>query len=226
MSDPATAEMLTPQDFPLGTKRLAQDDGYFETFNRDNVTLVDIRTAPIEEITPTGLRTADGEYELDAIVFATGFDAVTGAALAIDIRGRGGLPLREKWAGGRASISASPPRASRTCSRSPARAARRCSATWCSRSSSTWTGSATRSDYLREHDLATIEATPDAEDAWVEHVAEVGNATLFPLADSWYVGANIPGKTRVLLPYLGGFGPYSKICADVAAGGYAEFALA
>ena len=226
VQDEQTAEMLTPHDFPLGTKRLAQDDGYFETYNRDNVTLVDIRKAPIEEITPTGLRTADGEYELDALVFATGFDAVTGAALAIDIRGRGGLPLREKWAGGPRvylglSTAGFPNMFTITGPGSPSVLSNMVLAI---EQHVDWI--ADTMGYLRERGLTTIEATPAAEDAWVEHVAEVGNATLFPLADSWYVGANIPGKTRVLLPYLGGFGPYSKVCADVAASGYAEFALA
>lgn len=224
--DPATAELLTPRDYPLGTKRLAQDDGYFETFNRDNVTLVDIRKAPIERITRTGLVTADAEYELDTIVFATGFDAVTGPLFAIDIRGRDGATLRDSWADGPRSYlglaaAGFPNMFVITGPGSPSVLSNMVVSI---EQHVDWIADAIA--YLRDHGLQRIEAATDAQEQWTAHVAEVGNATLFPLADSWYVGANVPGKPRVFLPYLGGVGPYRKICDEVAAKGYEGFVLA
>jgi cation diffusion facilitator CzcD-associated flavoprotein CzcO len=223
--DPETADTLTPRDYPLGTKRLAQDDGYFETFNRDNVTLVDIRRAPIEEITPTGLRTAEGEYELDAIVFATGFDAVTGPLLAIDIRGRGVTTLRDKWRDGPhtylgLAVTGFPNMFVITGPGSPSVLSNMVVSI---EQHVEWIADAIT--YMSEHGFHRIEATEAAQEGWTKHVAEVGETTLFPLAESWYVGANIPGKPRVFLPYVGGVGPYRQICDDVAAKGYEGFTL-
>jgi len=223
--DGAVAELLSPSGYPLGAKRLAQDDAYYETFNRDNVTLVDIRQAPIETITPTGLRTTAAEYELDVIVFATGFDALTGPLLAIDLRGRSGLALRDKWADGpRAYLGLAtagfPNLFVVTGPGSPSVLSNMVVSI---EQHVDWIADAIA--YLRRHGHETIEATDEAEERWVEHVAEVGDATLFPQANSWYVGANIPGKPRVLLAYLGGVGPYRKLCDEVAASGYEGFAL-
>jgi len=222
--DPAVAERLMPTDHPIGTKRICVDIDYYKTYNRDNVTLVDVRSAPIEEITPKGVRTADAEYELDAIVFATGFDAMTGALFGIDLRGRGGTTLKEKWADG------------------PRTYLGLTTAGFPNLFIVTGPGSpsvlsnmvvsieqhvefiADALAYLRERELDCIEPTVEAEDGWVDHVNEVGNATLFPQAKSWYTGANIPGKVRIFMPYIGGVGPYREICDGVAAKGYEGFA--
>jgi cyclohexanone monooxygenase len=223
--DSETAELLLPRDYPLGGKRLAQDDSYFETFNRDNVTLIDVRRSPIEEITPTGLRTNAAEYELDAIVFATGYDAVTGPLLAIDIRGRGDLTLRERWAHGpRAYLGVAtagfPNMFIITGPGSPSVLSNMVVSI---EQHVDWIADAIV--YLREHGLSRIESEPDADERWAEHVAEIGDTTVFARAESWYMGANIPGKPRVLLAYVGGVGPYREKCDEVAAHGYEGFVL-
>jgi cyclohexanone monooxygenase len=223
--DPQVAEALLPRDHPIGTKRLCVDTGYYDTYNRDNVTLVDLRRAPIEAITPTGLRTREAEYALDSIVFATGFDAMTGALLKIDIRGRRGAALREKWAGGPRSylgimVAGFPNLFTITGPGSPSVLSNMIVSI---EQHVEWVADCLA--YLRERGLATIEATSEAEDAWVAHVNEVANTTLYPLANSWYMGANIPGKPRLFMPYVGGVGAYRKRCEEVAAQGYAGFAL-
>ena len=199
-----------PDDHPIGTKRICVDTDYFETYNRDNV---DARRRPRRpdrgDHPDAASQTSDAEYELDVIVFATGFDAMTGALLDIDIRGR----ERPAAAGEVGERAAHLPRphdrrlpepVPRHRPGQPVRAEQHGP----SRSSSTSSGSPTAIGHLRRHGLEAIEATPDAEDAWVEHVDEVAQATLFPRANSWYVGANIPGKPRVFMPYLGGVGAY------------------
>ena len=226
VEDPEVAELLTPRDYPLGAKRLCQDTDYYETFNRDNVTLVDVRSAPIEEIVPTGLRTRDAEFELDAIVFATGFDAISGALLAIDIRGRDGLVLREKWATGpRAylglAIAGFPNLFTITGPGSPSVLS---SMVLSIEQHVDWITDAI--GHLRDEGLETMEPTAEAQDAWVAHVAEVADFTLMTQADSWYMGANVPGKPRVCMPYLGGVGPYAQRCREIADAGYEGFALA
>jgi cyclohexanone monooxygenase len=223
--DPAVAGKLLPRDHPLGTKRLCLDTGYYATFNRANVTLVDVRPTPIEEITPTGLRTSDAEYTLDSIVFATGFDAMTGALSNIDIRGRGGAALSQKWSAGPRAylglmVAGFPNLFTITGPGSPSVLSNMALSI---EQHVDWIAGCL--DYLRRHELAGIEATADAENAWVEHVHEVGNATLFPLANSWYMGSNIPGKPRVFMPYIGGVGAYRQKCDEVAANGYEGFAL-
>jgi cyclohexanone monooxygenase len=223
--DPAVAELLLPRDYPIGAKRLCQDEGYFQTFNRDDVTLVDIRSAPIEEITPTGIRTAGGEYELDVVVFATGFDALTGALLQIDIRGRDGLTLAEAWGNGpRAylglAVAGFPNLFTVTGPGSPSVLSNMVVSI---EQHVDWIADCIAA--LRERGVDRIEATPEAQEAWMEHVAEVGESTLFPRAASWYVGANVPGKPRVFMPYVGGVGPYRDRCAEIAANGYEGFTL-
>jgi cyclohexanone monooxygenase len=223
--DPETAELLMPRDYPYGTKRPPIDTDYYETFNRDNVKLVDLRRSPIEAITPTGLRTTEAEYEFDSIVFATGFDAMTGGFFRIDIRGRDGLSLKDKWAAGpRTYLGISThgfpnlfmitgPGSPSVLSNMPISIEQHVE----------WIADCIA--YLRAHDLASVEPSLDAEDGWVAHVNEVAAGTLFPLANSWYLGANIPGKPRVFMPYVGGVGNYRKICADVAAKGFEGFVL-
>lgn len=221
--DPAVAEALSPHDHPIGTKRLPLDTDYYETFNRDNVTLVDVRKAPIETITPTGLRTRDAAYELDSIVFATGFDAMTGTLLNMDIRGRSGSTLKEKWAEGPRTYlgiatAGFPNLFLVTGPGSPSVLSNMMVSI---EQHVDWVADCLT--YLRAHDLTAIEATVEAEDAWVIHVNDVGNTTLYPLANSWYVGANIPGKPRIFMPYVGGVGAYRKKCDEVAAKGYEGF---
>jgi cyclohexanone monooxygenase len=222
--DPAVAEALCPRQH-IGTKRTCVDIDYYETYNRENVELVDIRDAPIVEITPAGLRTTAHEYELDSLVFAIGFDAMTGAMREIDVRGRGGLELREKWAAGPRTylglaIAGMPNMFLITGPGSP------------SVLSNMVVSIEQHVDfvagaiaYLREHGLDCIEATEEAEAGWVQHVADLANATLYPRASSWYVGANIPGKPRVFMPYVAGCGSYRQECESVVRGGYAGFSL-
>jgi cyclohexanone monooxygenase len=223
--EPGIAEALTPKDYPLGTKRLCVDTSYYATFNRDNVTLVDLRKTPIEAITPRGVRTSDAEYAVGSLVFATGFDAMTGALLKIDIRGRAGRTLREKWAAGPRTylgltIAGFPNLFIITGPGSPSVLSNMIVSI---EQHVDWIADCLA--YLRDHGREAIEATADAEDAWVAHVNEVGHATLYPLARSWYTGANVPGKPRVFMPYIGGVGVYRQKCDEVAKKGYEGFRL-
>jgi cation diffusion facilitator CzcD-associated flavoprotein CzcO len=223
--DPAVAAALTPTDYPLGTKRLCVDTDYYATFNRDNVTLIDLRKAPIEAITPRGVRTPEAEYAVDSLVFATGFDAMTGALLKIDIRGRGGVTLGDTWAAGPRTylglaVAGFPNLFMITGPGSP------------SVLSNMIVSIEQHVDWITEclaHLRATsrrrIEATPEAQAAWVEHVNEVGHMTLYPRAKSWYMGANVPGKPRIFMPYIGGVGVYRQKCDEIAAAGYTGFTL-
>ena len=223
--DPAVAELLAPRDYPLGTKRLCVDTDYYDTFNRDNVTLIDLKKSPIEAITPDGLRTRDRSYALDSIVFATGFDAMTGSLLAIDIRGRAGKALKEKWAEGPrtylgVSIAGFPNLFTITGPGSPSVLSNMIVSI---EQHADWIADCI--EYLRNNGRMAIEATVEAEDEWVEHVNQVGHATLYPQANSWYMGANIPGKPRIFMPYIGGVGVYRQKCDEVAAKGYEGFRL-
>jgi len=223
--DPDVAERLCPKDHPVGTKRPCLDVGYYETFNRDNVTLVDVRADPIEEITPTGLRTSVASYDLDVIVFATGFDAMTGPLLRMGITGRNGLTLAEKWhAGARTYLGLAtaefPNLFMVTGPGSPSVLASMITAI---EQHVDWIAEAIA--YIDSHSYDVIEPTLEAENAWVDHVNALADATLFRLANSWYMGANIPGKPRVFLPYVGGLGAYRARCDAVAGNGYEGFAL-
>ena len=225
VKDPGTAELLCPNDHPIGTKRLVLDTGYFETFNRDNVTLVNVRTAPIEEITPVGLRTTDAQYELDAIVFATGFEAMTGALREIDVRTSGGRVLAEDWERGPRTMlgvmcAGFPNLFLITGPGSPGVKSQMILS--CEQHVD-WIVDCLR--YLRAHCLAAIEPTDAAQDAWTQHVLDVASGTLYPLANSWYMGANIPGKARVFMPYVGGVQAYRRKCDEVAAKGYPGFVM-
>ena len=224
--DPAVAEKLAPKDHPIGTKRPCVDTGYFETYNRDNVTLIDTRATPIEEITPTGPRTIDRQFEVDSIVFATGFDAMTGALNNIEIRGRDGKCLKDKWSAGPRTylglmVAGFPNLFTISGPGSPSVLSNMALSI---EQHVDWIADCLA--YLRHHSFASMEATTEAEDHWVNHVNEVAGQTLYPLANSWYMGANIPGKPRVFLPYIGGFPAYCQKCNEVAANRYEGFTLA
>ena len=226
VKDRATAELLAPNDHPIGTKRLCLDTEYYETYNRPNVRLVDARRAPIEAITPYGLKTTAASYELDAIVFATGFDAMTGAMREIDISTSDGLRLADKWDGGPLTylgimIAGLPNMFMITGPGSPGVKTQMILSI---EQHVDWIADCLR--HLSDKGFRSIEAQPDAERDWVEHVNEVADRTLYPLANSWYVGANIPGKPRVFMPYVGGVPAYKKKCDEVAAAGYSGFTLA
>ena len=225
VKDPEVAEKLVPLDHPFGSKRTLIDTDYFETYNRANVTLVDIHTAPITEITETGIRTEDGHFDVDIIVYATGFDAMTGSFNRIDFRGRSGQKLKEKWAAGPLtylglSVAGFPNLFMITGPGSP----------------SVLTNMPIAIEqhvdlvtdvivHLRDEGLDLIEADLEAERAWVAHVNELAKPTMFMHANSWYLGANIPGKPRVFMPYCGGIGTYRKHCENVIANGYEGFTL-
>jgi cation diffusion facilitator CzcD-associated flavoprotein CzcO len=225
VDDPEVAELLMPRDYPFGTKRPCLDTNYYATFNRDNVSLVDVRATPIVEITTGGLRTTGDEYELDAIVFATGFDAMTGPLLGPDIRGVDGLALRDHWAAGPRtylgiSVAGFPNLFTITGPGSPSVLTNMMVSI---EQHVDWVADCI--GYLDREGLGAIAATSEAEQGWVDHVEEVGNFTLYPLADSWYMGANVPGKPRVFMPYIGGADVYRQICDGVAADGYKGFEL-
>ena len=227
VTDPATAAKLATIDHPFATKRPPIDTGYFETYNRDNVTLVDLRATPIECITPDGIRTRDGtEYNLDIIVFATGFDAMTGPLLRMNIHGSGGRALQEAWQAGPRTylglqVAGFPNLFTITGPGSPSVL---CNMPVAIEQHVEWiTGCIS---HMREHGFERIEPTAEAVDRWVEHVNAAANATLLPQAKhSWYLGANVPGKPRVFMPYAGGMARYRKTCADIAANGYQGFSL-
>ena len=224
VSDPQVAATLQPRSYPLGTKRICVDTDYFQTYNRDNVRLVDLNQTPIEAITSAGLRTSAEEFAFDSLVYATGFDAMTGAILALDIRGRGGESLREKWAAGPRTylglcVAGFPNLFTITGPGSPSVLSNMMVAI---EQHVDWIHDCVVS--LRAQELGSIEAAPEAEAEWVAHVAAVGDATLFPKANSWYLGANVPGKPRVFLPYIG-LGAYKEKCDAVAANEYEGFVL-
>ena len=212
-------------DTVIGCKRLCVDTGYYATFNRPNVHLVDSARDADRGDHPGGIRTCGHEHELDAIVFATGFDAMTGALLADRHQGsRRADRCATRGRPGRARTSASASPASRTCSSSPVPAAPRCSRTWSCRSSTTSSGSPTASPTCASTGCARSRPRLDAQDQWVDYVNMVADFTLFPSCNSWYLGANVPGKPRVFMPLLG-FPPYVERCNEVAAKGYEGFAL-
>ncbi|MFT3802965.1 MAG: NAD(P)/FAD-dependent oxidoreductase [Burkholderiaceae bacterium] len=219
--DPALADLLSPRQ-TIGCKRLCVDTGYYQAFNRPNVTLVDVSDAPIEAITPTGLRTANASYEFDCLVYATGFDAMTGTLLKIAITGRGGLRLQDKWHAGPRTylglgIAGFPNLFTISGPGSPSVLTNMLVSI---EQHVGWIGDCI--DWMRRQGRRRIEATEAAEDRWVEHVNAVADATLYPTCNSWYLGANVPGKTRVFMPLIG-FPPYVQRCAEVAASGYQGF---
>ncbi len=220
--DPETAAALQP-DTVIGCKRLCVDTGYYDTFNRDNVTLIDLQKHPIERFTRDGIMLGDSEHRFDSIVFATGFDAMTGSISKISITGRDGLALRDAWSAGPVnylglSVHGFPNLFTVTGPGSPSVLTNMIVSIehhveWIADCMS----------WLRAHDKPTIEATADAQDKWVEYVNTIAGLTLFTSCNSWYLGANVPGKKRVFMP-LPGFPPYVEQCADVARDSYRGFA--
>lgn len=218
-----TAELLAPDSYPIGTKRICVDTRYFETFNKDNVRLVDISKSPIEEITEAGVKAAGEEFEFDAIVYATGFDAMTGTLLKMDIQGRNGLTLREKWEAGPVSylgimIAGFPNLYTITGPGSPSVL---CNMMVAIEQHVEFVADSLADMQKRGADV--IEADSVAEAAWVKHGIEVAYKTLYPKAASWYMGANIEGKPRVFMPYIGGMARYADKCREIVADDYPGF---
>jgi cation diffusion facilitator CzcD-associated flavoprotein CzcO len=225
VEDPRVAEDLMPRGYAYGTKRPCLDTGYYATYNRDDVELVNLRRTPIETITPAGVRTSAGQHELDALVFATGYDAMTGPLLAFDIVGRGGANLQDTWQDGPSSylgiaVAGFPNMFTITGPGSPSALS---NAVVSIEQHVEWVSDLLA--HMEETSVDVVEATEAAQRQWTEHVQLVGNATLYPQTDSWYMGANIPGKPRVFLPYIGGVGAYRAHCAKLAAEGYPGFTL-
>lgn len=225
VKDPKTAELLCPNNHPIGTKRLILDTNYYETYNLPHVSLVDVRSNPIQEITPDGLKTTEGTYELDAIVFATGFDAMTGAMREIDIHTEGGTTLEDQWQGGPRTylgimVAGLPNLFMVTGPQSPGvKSQMILSIQW----HVDWIADCL--EHMRKTGATRIEASEEAQDEWVRHTKEVADSTLYPLANSWYMGVNIPGKPAVFMPYVGGVQAYTAKCNEVVAKGYEGFVL-
>ncbi len=225
VKDPATAEKLIPRGYPFGTKRLCLDTDYFETFNRDNVDLVDINEEPILRITETGLQTSAKHYPADLIIFAIGFDAMTGPLVNLGIKGRGGHSLKDAWADGAESYLglAVPGFPNLFTVNGPSSPSVLTNMILSLEQHVDWIADCIAA--LRERGLDIIEARQDATDEWAQHTEMVANHTLFPKANSWYMGANVEGKPRMFLAYIGGFDNYAARCDAVAANDYEGFAL-
>ena len=225
IDDPALRDKLTPKGFPFGTRRPSVDSGYFATFNRPNVSLVDIHETPIQEFTATGIRTTDAELPFDIIIYATGFDAFTGSLLRPEIVGRGGLTLREKWAAGPRSflgiaVSGFPNMFVIVGPGSPSLLSNVLLSTeeqidWLSELFA----------YCRAQGIREVEASAEAEQKWVEHVNERAQETLYLKTPSYYLGAEMPGKPRVFMPYSGGVRGYRRILMKIAAKNYDGFSF-
>ncbi|MHB1928066.1 MAG: flavin-containing monooxygenase [Acidimicrobiales bacterium] len=223
--DAAVAEALSPRNHPIGTKRLCVDSGYFEAFNLPHVRLVDLRATPLVEVTPRGIRTSAGEIEVDVIVCATGYDAMTGAIARIDIVGEAGHCLRDQWAEGPTTylglaVAGFPNLWLVTGPGSPSVLTNMLVSI---EQHVEWITDCIRA--VRDGGARSIGARPEAQAAWTAHVDEVAQLTLFPRANSWYMGANVPGKARRFMPYLGGVPAYRERCEAVAAAGYEGFEL-
>jgi cation diffusion facilitator CzcD-associated flavoprotein CzcO len=221
VKDPKVAEKLVPKDHPFGSKRIPLETQYYEAYNRDNVLLVDIRETPIERITPKGIKTSDTEYEFDVIIYATGFDAITGPLTRIDIRGESGQTLKDKWANGPRTVlglqTAGFPNffiATNTAF---------CNYTICAEKIVEWITDCI--GYVRKTNHSRIAPTPQAEEAWVAHVNEAGSHTFLTSAKSWFVGDNIPGKAHAVLLYANTAPAYRAKLAETAAKGYEGFEL-
>ena len=224
VEDPSIAATLAPKN-PFGCKRMCVDTDYYKTFNRSNVTLVDVSDAPIDRIVPSGVLVGDTTHDVDAIIFATGYDAMTGAMAKMHIRGRDGLVLRDKWCKAPSSylgiaVHGFPNLFTINGPGSPSALVNMVTGI---EHHVDWISDCLK--HLRETGSSTIEAEKPAEDIWVEHSREVGNASLRSACDSWYLGANVPGKPRVFMPYLGGFPAYAEKCATIVRNGYNGFSI-
>jgi cation diffusion facilitator CzcD-associated flavoprotein CzcO len=228
VKDPAAAEKLVPKDHGFGTRRVPLETGYYEVYNQDNVRLVDLRETPIERITPAGITTSAGELAFDMIIYATGFDAITGAFDRIDIRGLGGQRLKDKWADGPKTylglqIAGFPNLLTLV---GPHNAATFCNIPRCIEQNVDWVTDLLR--YMRERNYTRVEPSAEAERAWTEHVHELASRMLFTKVDSWFMGinSNLPGKQkRTFLLYSGGAPAYREKCDEVVAKGYEGFVL-
>jgi cyclohexanone monooxygenase len=226
VKDPEVANNLCPSDHPIGAKRICVDTDYYQTFNRANVELVDVRDMPITALTENGLRTTDVEYDVDAIVYATGYDAMTGAMTRIDIRGTGGRSLADAWREGPRTylglaVAGFP---NLFIVAGPGSPSVLVNCIMAAEQHVEWISDLL--EHLRATGAGRVEAEPAYQDEWVSHVNEVADRTLYPQASSWYTGANIPGKARVFMPYVGGFNAYRERCDEVAAAGYPGFRIA
>ncbi len=225
VNDPETAESLMPKDYPIGTKRLCLDTNYLETYNRPNVKLVDLRKTPIVQIDDAGIVCSNDRYDVDVIVFATGFDALTGPLLRIDIRGTDGVSLRDEWQAGPLTylgtcVAGFPnmfiiagPGSPSVLTNVPVAVEQQTD--WVIKTL----------EYMRANGVKSVDAQPDAVAEWMAHVHDVAHHTLFPEGNSWYMGANIEGKTRVFMLYAGGLAPFSQRCEAASADGYRGFNL-
>jgi cation diffusion facilitator CzcD-associated flavoprotein CzcO len=226
VKDPEVAELLCPYDHPIGTKRICIDTNYYETYNRDNITLVSVRENPIKRLTTSGIELEDGSrYDLDVLVFATGFDAVTGPVMRMNILGKGGLELNQKWEAGPKTYlgiqtAGFPNMYMVTGPGSPSVLS---NMTTSIEQHVEWITDAIQ--HMEDKGIDRMEPDQQYEEDWVQHVNEVADQTLYPRAKSWYIGANIPGKPRVFMPYVGGVGNYRKKCDEVVANGYEGFVL-
>ncbi|MBB2769598.1 MULTISPECIES: flavin-containing monooxygenase [Mycolicibacterium] len=225
IDDPEVADLLIPNDHPIGTKRICTDTNYFQTFNRPNVELISVRKTPIESVDPAGINTSDAHYDVDVIVLATGFDAMTGALAKMDIVGRGGETLADDWRDGPRTylglgVDGFP---NLFIVSGPGAPAVLANMVLHAEAHVNWISDCI--DYLDSHGCAAIEATPQAVDDWAAELSRRAEATLFTQANSWYLGANVPGKPRVFMLFIGGFGVYLDICAEVADAGYKGFEL-
>lgn len=224
--DPIVAERLTPRDHPFAAKRPPIDTNYFETFNRDNVTLVDLRSTPIEAIIPEGVRTSGQIYGLDIIIYATGFDAMTGPLLALNIEGEHGRTLQSEWAAGPVSylglqVPGFPNLFTITGPGSPSVLTNMPTAI---EQHADWIAGCI--DHMRRTGATRIEASAAEAENWRLETTRAAEATLLPMASSsWYLGANVPGKPRVFMPYAGGMAHYAAICRDVVTDGYRGFIM-
>jgi cation diffusion facilitator CzcD-associated flavoprotein CzcO len=221
IKDPVLAEKLVPKDHPFGAKRIPLETGYYDVYNQDNVSLVDVRESPIERITATGVKTGNAEYEFDILIYATGFDAITGELTRMDIRGEGGQTLNEKWSDG--------PRTYLTFQTAGfpnffiINGAVFCNFTRCAEVVAEWVSGCI--GYMRDKNFKRIAANVQAEDAWTEHAESLTEGMLFTKTNSWFMGTNVPGKKRSFLFYAGGAPAFRDKCAEVAAKGYEGFEL-
>ena len=223
ISDPVLAEKLIPKDDIFGCKRLCSGTGYYEAFNRDNVTLIDVSNIGIERLTPAGLRAEGTEYELDAIIYATGFDAMTGSVTRINIQGTDGQTIQDKWKNGPdnflgMTINGFPNMFNMVGPGSPSVLA---TMVTCAEQHGDWIGDLL--DWMREQDLTRFEVKRDAELGWVDRVQNAADGSLRSACNSWYVGSNVEGKARVFSPWIGGWPDYIETCDAEVASGYKSF---
>ncbi|RSY82030.1 NAD(P)/FAD-dependent oxidoreductase [Sphingomonas koreensis] len=225
VKDPVTADRLTPTDYPLGAKRICVDTDFWATFNRPNVELISLRETPIDHINETGVKTVDKQYDVDVLIFATGYDALTGSLTRIDIRGADGTSLKDAWSAGPYTylglMTANFP--NMFIVTGPGSPSVLSNMVVSIEHDAKWIADAL--NYLREQGATRMETTEDSQRAWMGHVRELAEGTLYYKGNSWYLGANVPGKPRVFMPYLGGLDVYQAKCAQVAREGYTGFVI-